>query len=63
MTQISQVPCQAPEADDCTQVSAELLSGPDQGSTATFSTGNTVSSVDVSVGDQVRLINPNAPVQ
>jgi len=63
VTQISQVPCQAPEADDCTQVSAELLSGPDQGSTATFSTGNTVSSVDVSVGDQVRLINPNAPVQ
>ena len=67
VTQIRQVPCQAPEAEDCTQVSAELLSGPDEGSTATFSTGNTVSSVDVSVGDHVRLlknqIDPNAPVQ
>jgi len=67
VTTIRQVACQAPEAMDCTQVSAELLSGPDEGSTATFSTGNTVSSVDVSVGDHVRLaknqIDPNASVQ
>jgi uncharacterized membrane protein len=67
VTQISQVACQAPEAQDCTQISADLLSGPDEGSTATFSTGNTLNSPDVSVGDQVRLIknqiDPNAPVQ
>jgi uncharacterized membrane protein len=67
VTQISQVPCQAPEAQDCTQVSAELQSGPDEGSTATFSTGNTLNSVDVAVGDHVRLIknqiDPNAPIQ
>jgi uncharacterized membrane protein len=67
VTRVAQIPCQAPEAEDCAQVSAKLLSGPDEGSTAMFSTGNTVSSVDVSVGDDVRLIknqiDPNAPVQ
>jgi uncharacterized membrane protein len=67
VTQVTKVPCQAPEAQDCTQVSADVLSGPDEGSAATFSTGNTVNSVDVSVGDHVRLIkneiDPNAPVQ
>src|SRR5215216_1687253 len=35
-TTISEVACQAPEAETCAQVSAELLSGPDEGSTATF---------------------------
>ena len=64
---IEQVPCQAPEAESCARVSAELLSGPDEESTATFSTGNSISSVDVSVGDNVRLlenqVDPNAPIQ
>jgi uncharacterized membrane protein len=66
VTSISEVPCQAPEAQTCAQVSAELLSGPDQGSTGTFSIGNAVSSPDLSIGDRVRLIeneiDPNAPV-
>jgi uncharacterized membrane protein len=67
VTTISEVACQAPEAQECREVSAELLSGPEEGSTATFSTGNTISSPDLSVGDRVRLaknpIDPNAPVQ
>jgi uncharacterized membrane protein len=67
VTQITRVPCRAPQAEECMEVSAEVLSGPEQGSTATFSAGNTTSSVEVSVGDQVRLIknriDPNAPVE
>ncbi|HKH40717.1 MAG TPA: hypothetical protein VKA41_02565 [Solirubrobacterales bacterium] len=38
LTTISEVACQAPEAETCAQISAELLSGPDEGSTATFTT-------------------------
>jgi uncharacterized membrane protein len=67
VSEITQIPCQAPEAVDCAQVSADLLSGPDEGSVATFATGNAISSVDVAVGDRVRLlknqIDPNAPIQ
>jgi len=67
VTEIMEVPCQAPEAENCAQVSAALRSGPDEGSTSTFSTGESVSSVAVSVGDDVRLmknqIDPSAPVQ
>jgi uncharacterized membrane protein len=67
VTAIEEVPCQAPEAEDCAQVSARITEGADEGSTATFSTGNTVSSVEFSVGDRVRLaentVDPNAPVE
>jgi uncharacterized membrane protein len=67
VTAITEVPCEVPDATQCAQVEAELLSGPDEGSTATFSIGNAVSSPDVSIGDRVRLlksqVDPNAPVQ
>jgi uncharacterized membrane protein len=67
VTAVEAVPCQAPEAEDCARASARILEGPDEGSTATFTTGESVSSVEVSVGDRVRLaesaVDPNAPVQ
>ncbi len=67
VTEISEIPCQAPEAESCRRVSAEILTGADRGDTATFSTGDFVSSPDLSVGDEVRLakneVDPAAPVQ
>jgi uncharacterized membrane protein len=61
VARVTAISCQAPGMSGCARASATLLTGPDKGQTATFTTGNSVGSVHVSPGQQVRVLKNQLP--
>jgi len=55
------IDCQGPQNEGCVRVTAELLSGPDKGSKASFDLGQGGADPGMDVGDRVRLTKNQIP--
>jgi uncharacterized membrane protein len=55
------VDCRAPQARNCTRISARLLEGDDRGQMAHFRSGESLSAPEFSVGDHLRVAKNQLP--
>jgi uncharacterized membrane protein len=58
---VTRIDCQAPGRFECSRVIVRLRSGPDEGSVASFTAGETTADVRLAVGDRIRVYRLNVP--
>jgi uncharacterized membrane protein len=61
VTAVRRIPCRAPRARDCRQVTARLLDGPERGGDAVLVFGDGGPAPQVSVGDRLRVVRNEVP--